>query len=433
MRIAVIGAGVVGVTTAYELAAAGHETVVFERRQSVAEETSFANGGIVAPGQIAPWTAPGMPNRVLRQLLERHVAWRVRPGVDREIWRWLRQWRLACEPARHAQHRSALHRLARYSQECLHEIRRQHRLEYERTEGYLVLLREEEDVALAQPGLELLKQLDVPVELLDARQCREHEPELHAETPLAAGLRVPGDEAGNCRQFTFLLRDEAARLGVDFQFDTEVLAIRPEQRPLLLLRHQDGPVGRRAPVARQAAIAQRQQQFDAVVVCAAAPSLHLLSPLGLRLPLLPVYGYSVSAPLRGAERGPRSAVMDERYKVVVSRLGQRVRVAGGAELGGIAGRHTSAMLDTLYKVLHDWFPGAAQLPAQVWQGARPMLPDGPPLIGPSGVPGVWLNLGHGPSGWALACGSARLLAQQIDGRPPAVDAAPFSIGRLQPA
>lgn len=432
MRIAVIGAGIVGVTTAYELAAAGHEPVVFERRESVAEEASCANAGIVAPGHVAPWAMPGTPQHLLRQQFERHAAWRLRPGADRDTWRWLWRWWRASHPAHFQRHRSAMHRLAVYSQHCLREIQHRHGLSYERSEGYLVLLRTEQDVALAMPGLDLLRQLGVAAELIDPQACRAREPDLQEDTPLAAGIRVEGDEVGNCRQFAFLLRDEAQRLGASFQFDTEVLAIEPEQRPILHLQHHEGPPGRPSPVARQTALEQRRQQFDAVVVCAAVPSRELLRPLGLRLPLLPVYGYSVSAALRTQERGPRSAVMDERHRVVISRLGQRVRVSGGAEIGGTPGHHSAATLEMLYKVLHDWFPAAALVQqAQVWRGARPMLPDGPPLVGPSGVDGVWLNLGHGASGWALACGSARLLARQIDGRPTELDGSPFSIRRLQ--
>ncbi|WP_119154387.1 FAD-dependent oxidoreductase [Caldimonas tepidiphila] len=433
MRIAVIGAGIVGVTTAYELAADGHQPVVFERRNSVAAENSFANAGIVAPGYVAPWAAPGMPRRLLAQMLARHAAWRLRPGADPGAWRWLWRWWRACQPARYQEQRSAMHRLAAYSQQRLHEIRRLHRLDYERSEGYLVLLRGERDVALAMPGLELLRQMEVPAQLLDPQHCREREPHLHPDTPLSAGIAVPGDEVGNCRQFAHLLREEAQRLGARFEFGTEALAIDPDTRPILLLEARgagSGGPGLGGP-AEAVAPKRRREQFDAVVVCAAVPSLKLLEPLGMGLPLMPVHGYSLSAALRNHERGPLSAVMDERYKVVISRQGSRVRVAGGAELGGAPERHSQAVLATLYKVLHDWFPGAAQLQqVQVWKGARPMLPDGPPVIGASGAPGVWLNLGHGASGWALACGSARLLADQLNRRSPAIDAGAFLAARF---
>jgi D-amino-acid dehydrogenase len=176
--------------------------------------------------------------------------------------------------------------------------------------------------------------------------------------------------------------------------------------------------------------------FDAVVVCAAHGSATLLSRHGLKLPLAPLYGYSVTAPIRQHEshpdRGPRAGVLDEHYRIGISRFGTRLRVAGGAELGGTLAKHDKAILDTLYKVLHDWYPGAARLThAQRWKGARPMLPDGSPVLGRSGIEGVWLNLGHGASGWALACGSARVVADMLSARAPSMDAQGFGVERLR--
>ena len=164
-------------------------------------------------------------------------------------------------------------------------------------------------------------------------------------------------------------------------------------------------------------------------------SAQLLRPLGLKIPMVAIYGYSISAPIREAMNAPRSALMDEHYKVAISRLGNRVRVAGSAEIGGSLENKRTDSLQTLYKVLHDWFPGAAQrgirgISVQEWKGARPMLPDGPPIIGPSGLPGLWLNLGHGSSGWALSCGSARVLADLIAGKSAAIDMEGLNINRL---
>jgi D-amino-acid dehydrogenase len=182
--------------------------------------------------------------------------------------------------------------------------------------------------------------------------------------------------------------------------------------------------------------APQNETFDAVVVCAAMGAPALLRPHGLKLPLQAVHGYSVTAPLRQFEahpdHGPRAALIDERYKVAISRIGSRIRVAGGSEIGGSNDKHHAAALITLYKVLDDWFPGAARLgQALPWKGARPMLPDGPPVLGASGIAGVWLNLGHGGSGWALACGSARLLADAVAGRAAAIDTEGFGVERLR--
>jgi len=447
MRVAVIGAGIVGVTTAYELAADGHEVTVYERRGSVAAETSFANAGIVAPGYVTPWAAPGMPGKVLRSLWQRHAPVHLNARLDAHTIGWMWKWWRACRRDMYQANRSAMQRLALFSRDRLHDLTRRLKLDYERSEGVLMLLRTPKDMVLAQPGLALLAEIGVKHNVLDARGCLAAEPGLNPDTALHGGIFLPDDEVGNCRQFAHLLRNEAQGLGVRFRFHTEVQRIVQGPQPQLLLNaaspDESEPLSTLVDSTRTGfaptvptPIEPSIETVDAVVVCAANDSTALLSPLGLKLPMAPVYGYSVTAPMRHDEnhpdRGPRSAVMDERYKVAVSRLGSRIRVAGVAELGGSPARHNKAALETLYKVLHDWFPGVARLThAQRWKGARPMLPDGPPLLGASGVPGVWLNLGHGSSGWALACGSARVLADVLASRKPAVDTAALGIERLR--
>ncbi len=447
MRIAIVGAGIVGVTTAYELAADGHEVTVFERRGSVAEEGSFANAGVVAPGYVTPWASPGMPRKVLAHLLAAHAPVRLNARLDPGTFAWLWKWWRACKPRRYLANRTRMQRLAMFSRERLHQLTQDLRLEYERNEGWLVLLRSAKDLAAAQPGLRLLGELRVPFEQLDAAGCRRVEPGLNPETPLQAGIYLAGDEVGNCRQFALLLRGQAQRLGARFRFHTTVQALHPGHAPRLT--HQYLPPEDSAPNGGAADTRSREgpatvpmiagpvtEAFDAVVLCAALGAPALLAPHGLRLPLLAVHGYSITAPLRHLEDhpelGPRSALMDERYKVAISRLGNRVRVAGSAELGGTPGQHHPGALATLYKVLDDWFPGAAQRgQAQPWKGARPMLPDGPPVLGASGIEGVWLNLGHGSSGWALACGSALVLADALAGRPAPIDIEGLGVERLR--
>ena len=447
MRVAVIGAGVIGVTSAWELTRDGHEVTVFERRGSVASETSFANAGVIAPGYVTPWAAPGMPAKVLKHLFGRHAAVRVNARLDVATLRWLLQWRRACSAESYAANRLRLLRLARYSRTRLHDITREQGLDYERGEGYLVLLRSDRDLALARPGLALLAETGTRFSLVDGARCRQIEPGLNAETALLAGIHLPDDEVGNCRQFTTLLRGEAQRHGAQFVFHSEVRAIHAGAQPEV--EHAHAPPeestlfaavleGERneGPLTQPMPFEVRRERFDAVVVCAALGARALLRPLGLRLPLAAVWGYSITAPLRRVEAhpdiGPRSGVMDEHYKVAISRLGQRLRVAGSAEIGGRAERINSAALDTLYKVLDDWYPGVAQVgQVQVWKGARPMLPDGPPVLGASGAPGVWLNLGHGSSGWALACGSARVVADALSGRAAAIDVEGLDVSRLR--
>jgi D-amino-acid dehydrogenase len=447
MRVAIIGAGIVGVTTAYELAAEGHEVEVFERRGSVAAETSFANAGVVAPGYVTPWAAPGMPTKVLSHLLSRHSPVRLRPTLNPGTLGWLWRWWRACRLETWQANRTAMQKLAFFSRQRLHELTHALQLEYERGDGYLVLLRSARDLALAKPGLTLLTELNMRFHLVDAAHCRQIEPDLNPDAELHAGIHLPDDEVGNCRQFAHLLRTEAQKLGTQFRFHTTVQRLVPGAAPQLVhayappaestqIVHGPHTPPEADPATEALPFEPVTQAFDAVVVCAAMGATTLLRPLGTRLPLLPVYGYSITAPLRQhrahPDHGPKAGLMDERYKVAISRLGARVRVAGSAEIGSSLTQMNERALATLYKVLHDWFPGSASVgQAQRWKGARPMLPDGPPVIGPSGAAGVWLNLGHGSSGWALACGSARVLADQIAGRAPAVDTKRFDIGRLR--
>ncbi len=416
MRVAVIGAGIVGVTTAYELAALGHEVTVIERRNSVAAEASFGGAGVIAPARVAPWTAPGTPGKVLRHLFGRHspVHFRGLGAIAQLPWLW-RWWR-ACRPAVHAANRQAMWRLANFSRDRLLELTRALRLDYQQTPGCLVLLRGERELAAARGGLALLRELGVGHELIDAARCRQLEPALQPGTALHAAIHLPVDGVGNCRHFAHLLKDEAQKLGASFRFDTVVRAI---------------AAGRPAQVTTSDG---QRLGFDALVVCAGAQAGALLRGVGMRLPLTPVYGYSITAPIRHLDGQPplvpRAAVMDERFKVAITRLGQRIRVAGTVEIGGRAGELAPAPLQTLYRVLEDWFPGAARTQAaQHWKGARPMLPDGPPVLGDSGAQGIWLNLGHGDSGWALACGSARVLAEQISGREAPLDITGLSVAR----
>ena len=415
MKIAIVGAGIIGVTTAWELASDGHDVTVFERRGAAAEESSFANAGVVAPGYVTPWAAPGMRLKVLRSLLSTHGAIKVRwPLAARDL-HWMAHWQRACKLETYLANRARMQRLAFYSRTRLHEISEARELSYERSDGYLVLLRSKRERKLVQPGLEVLRNAGSVFREIDADEARRIEPALSTDTDLAGAIHLPEDEVANCRQFALLLKREAEALGAQFHFNCDI-----------------APLSRAAPRSLALAAGSDAVTYDAIVVCAGVASATLLRPLGIRMPLAPVYGHSVTAHIREPLNAPRSAVMDERYKVAISRMGLRVRVAGSAEIGGSLDTMNPAALQTLYKVLHDWFPGAATLQTgvQQWKGARPMLPDGPPVIGPSGVPGVWLNLGHGSSGWALSCGSARVLADLVAGQDAGIDLEGLGIERL---
>jgi len=418
MKVAVIGAGIIGITTAYELAVDGHEVTVFERRSAAAEETSFANAGVVAPGSVTPWAAPGMPGKVLGNLLSRHAAVKLSLPLSGGELVWMWKWWRACKLESYLTNRTRLQRLAFYSRERLHHLTTELQLDYDRSPGYTVLLRSDNDSRMVQPGLQVLRDAGVAFSEIDADGVRKIEPAINPDTEFLGGIHLPDDEVANCRQFALLLKDVARHQGVIFEFNTTVEQLNRSQAASVRIAGVNTP-----------------RQFDRVVMCAGLASAALLKPLGLKIPMAAVYGYSISAPIREPLNAPRSALMDERYKVAISRLGNRVRVAGSAEIGGSLHKHRASSVRTLYKVLHDWFPGAAQnantgASVQVWKGARPMLPDGPPIIGDSGIPGLWLNLGHGSSGWALSCGSARALADGIAGKSAGIDMEGLGIERL---
>jgi D-amino-acid dehydrogenase len=422
MKIAIVGAGIIGVTTAYELAADGHEVVVFERRGAAALETSFANAGVVAPGYVTPWAAPGMPGKVARYLFSRHAPVRLAWPLTLNELRWMWAWRQACKLDTYAANRGRMQRLAFYSRSRLHELTEHLQLEYDHSPGYMVLLRAERDRRLVEPGLQLLREAGVKFREVGADEARAIEPALNPDTSFSGAIHLPDDEVGNCRQFALLLKNEAQALGARFEFNATVYPLDPADPTRLRAIQPDMS-------------AAQEGRFDAIVVCGGLESAALLRPLGLNVPLVAVHGYSISAPIREPLNAPRSGLMDERYKVAISRLGNRVRVAGSAEIGGAPERKRASAIQTLYKVLQDWFPGAAQLAntgaaVQEWKGARPMLPDGPPVIGATGIPGVWINIGHGSSGWALACGSARAVADLMASRAPDVDLEGLGVERL---
>eukprot|EP01041_Mallomonas_annulata_P016141 gene16141-33871_t len=333
MKIAVIGAGIIGITTAYELAADGHEVTVFERRGAAAEETSFANAGVVAPGSVTPWAAPGMPGKVLGNLLSRHAAVKLSLPLSGTDLAWMWKWWRACKLETYLSNRVRLQRLAFYSRERLHHLTTVLQLDYDRSDGYTVLLRSEKDSRLAQPGLQVLRDAGVAFSEINAQAVRKLEPAINPDTEFLGGIHLPDDEVANCRQFALLLKDKARDSGVKFEFSTTVAQLNPAGAASILIASEDSP-----------------RQFDRVVMCAGLASAALLKPLGLKIPMTAVYGYSISAPIREPLNAPRSALMDERYKVAISRLGNRVRVAGSAEIGGSLGKHRASSVQTLYKV-----------------------------------------------------------------------------------
>jgi len=405
MRIIVLGAGIVGVTTAYYLHERGHEVTVVERRAQVAAETSVGNAGHVCPSYATPWAAPGMPGKSLKWTLQSwlgiEAALRFTPRLDRHQWRWLQRFLAQCTPERYAVNKARMGRLARYSHTQLKQIRERLDIRYEQTTGgNLQLFRSQEGVDNAGLSTRVLAEAGVPFELLDADGCVAFDPGLHAARgELKGGLLLPMDETGNCPLFARALADWLQAQGVQFRLSTTVDAI-------------DVAGGAIAGVRTSAGVLRA----DAYVVACASASVPMLRPLGLDLPIYPVKGYAITVPVSDPGSAPRSGVMDEYYKVAITRMGDHIRAAGTAEIGSWDTRVTPRDCATALKSLKNLYPQGADLArVEYWAGLRPMTPDGAPLIGATRYANLWLNAGHGSNGWTTACGASRILADRIGG------------------
>lgn len=419
MRVIVIGAGIVGVCTAWSLSEAGCEVTVIERNRGVAQETSYGNAGMVAPAYVTPWAAPGMPTKVLSMLFAEHSPVRFSASFDPGLWRWIARWLGECRTAHFRRNKERMQRVAFYSRDVLAAMRHRHNLSYERTEGLLQLMRTDRDVASAQATIAFLKDAGVAHRLLTAAECRVVEPGL-SDIAFAGGLHLADGETGNCPLFTRHLKNLCEERGVQFEFGSTVERVVTAGDRVTLQVRNAGNLAERSP--------------DAVVVAAGISSAELMRQFGIRLPLYPVKGYSASVSIREPTFAPIASVMDEAYKVAIVRMGNRIRIAGTADVGSRAlsleSRNAERAFATLLKVVRDWFPGAAQYQgASWWVGARPMLPDGAPVLGPTRHPRIFVNVGHGSTGWAMAPGCGRIVADLVRGRTPEVDLEGLTMAR----
>jgi D-amino-acid dehydrogenase len=415
MKVLVLGGGVIGVSTAYYLAKAGHEVSVVERQAGVALETSFANAGEVSPGYSSPWAGPGVPLKAIKWLLMQHRPLVVWPMLDPAMWAWSLRMLRNCTAARYEINKSRMLRLAEYSRDCLRALRADTGIHYdERSKGTLQLFRTQHQLDATAKDVAVLQRFKIPFELLDNAGCIVHEPALaRVREKFVGGLRLPGDETGDCHQFARNLAQLAEAKGAKFLFNTRIERI--------------AHAGGRVSVVHTSA---GEMRADAYVVCLASYTPLMLKPLGIRLPVYPVKGYSITLPIVDAAGAPESTVMDETFKVAATRLGDRIRVGGTAELAGYNLKLREARRDTLDHVVSDLFPDGGDLgQALFWTGLRPMTPDGTPVVGPTPYSNLFLNTGHGTLGWTMAAGSGRLLADIVSGREPEIDTKGLTLAR----
>ena len=419
MRVIVLGGGVIGISTAYYLAEAGHEVVVIDRQEGPALETSFANAGQVSPGYSSPWAAPGIPIKALKWLFMRHRPLFIWPTPTPDKVRFGLMMLRNCTSARYELNKSRMVPIAEYSRDLLRELRAKAGIAYdERALGLLQLFRQQKQLDGTGKDIAILKRFGVAYELLDADGCVRAEPALGlVQEKFVGGLRLLGDETGDCFKFTSALAAVCRQLGVEFRSGTPVHAILTQ-------------AGRVTGIATPAG----KVTGDAYVVALGSYSPLLLRRIGIGLPVYPVKGYSITVPIADPTGAPESTVMDETHKVAITRLGNRIRVGGMAELDGYNTRLRRSRRSTLEHVVTDLYPKGGDLAkASFWCGLRPMTPDGPPVIGKAKYANLWLNTGHGTLGWTMSCGSGRVLVDLISGRKPAIDTRELSVDRYAKA
>ena len=407
MKIMVLGGGVIGVTTAYYLAEAGHEVTVVDRQKGPALETSFANAGEISPGYASPWAGPGIPLKAIKWLLMKHGPLVVRPAFDPHMWTWLIKMLCNCTAERYAINKARMVPLAEYSRDTLKALREATGIAYdERTQGTLQLFRTQKQLDGTGGDVEVLKKYGVPYEILDQDGCIAAEPGLAGvREKFVGGLRLPRDETGDCKMFTDRLAELCVARGVKFEYDLTVWRVLRSRNRIANLSTSKG-----------------WMTADAYVMAMGSYSAAFMRRVKRPIPVYPVKGYSITVPIQDAAAAPVSTVMDETYKVAITRLGNRIRVGGTAEISGFDLRLHESRRRTLEHSVGDLFPGAgAMRDATFWCGLRPMTPDGPPLIGRTELSNLYLNNGHGTLGWTMACGSAKVLADIISSRVPDID------------
>ncbi|MFT6654889.1 MAG: D-amino-acid dehydrogenase [Marinomonas primoryensis] len=417
MKICVLGAGVVGLTTAYCLVKKGFQVTVIDRQPGVALETSFANAGQISPGYSAPWAAPGIPLKAIKWLMQKHAPLRVSAEPEIKKISWMVKMLGQCNNDAYSVNKSRMMALAEYSRDQFISLRKDIGIQYQDGQGgTLQLFRKEEQVDAAEKDIKVLKALGVPHEVLTPDQIAQVEPGLRSVIDkFKGGLRLTGDETGDCYLFCQSLKETCEEIGVTFQFNSDIKSLSTQANKL------NGVITE-----------QGLQAFDSVVVCLGSYSKELLKACDIDIPVYPVKGYSLTVPILDTAYAPISTVMDETYKVAVTRLGDRIRAAGTAELTGYNLDLPKSRTETISHVVNDLFGKGCDLSeAEYWTGLRPMTPDGTPVVGASGIDGLYLNTGHGTLGWTMSCGSAAVIADIIAGDETQINSQDLSVKRYK--
>jgi D-amino-acid dehydrogenase len=425
MKTIVLGSGVIGITTAYYLARAGVDVTVIDRQPQAAEETSFANAGQISPGYATPWAAPGIPLKAMKWLFQKHAPLAIRPDGTFYQAQWMMQMLRNCTAARYSVNKERMMRLSEYSRDCLRQLRADTGIAYEhRTGGTLQVFRTQAQLDAVTRDIEILQECGVPYERLDREGLLKVEPGLRQacephEGSLLGGLRLPNDETGDCRLFTLQLAEMAKALGVKFRYGESVERILSD--------------GQSIQGIQLAGPDKELLRADQYVLALGSYSRQMMQCLHIDIPVYPVKGYSLTIPLVNEALAPVSTVLDETYKIAITRFEQRIRVGGMAELSGFDLRLNPKRRATLEMVANDLFPGGDLTQAQFWTGLRPMTPDGTPVVGGTALRNLYLNTGHGTLGWTMACGSGQYLTDVMLGRQPEISTEGLSLARYSKA
>lgn len=415
MQILILGSGIIGTTTAYYLARQGHQVRVLDRQAVAGHETSFANAGQISPGYSAPWAAPGIPLKALKWMLSKHSPLVINPKPDWEKVKFIYRMLTQCNAQKYAINKDRMVRLADYSRLSLQQLQQETTLEFDhRSQGTLQLFRTRKQLLSAQKDIDILEKLNIPYELLHINGCIDAEPALqNVKHKFVGGLRLPQDQTGDCLQLTQQLASKCKQLGVKFEFNTEITSLNVQNKQI-----------------QSVMTSQGEYTADQYVMALGSYSNQLLKSIGIDSPVYPVKGYSITLPVSNQQAAPVSTIMDETYKVAITRLGNRIRVAGTAELDGFNLNLNEKRRQTLRHVASDLFPETASIVQdEFWTGLRPMTPDGTPIVGATDIANLFLNTGHGTLGWTMSFGSARLLADIISHKKTDINYQDLSIKR----
>jgi D-amino-acid dehydrogenase len=406
MRILVMGGGIVGVTTAYQLLRDGHEVALVERREGAGLETSWGNAGMIAPGHSFAWSSPQAPMILLKSLFARNQALRFRPSADPRLWSWSLLFLRQCTEGRARLNTLRKHRLCVYSQKILHETLAANELDYDRIgRGILYFHRSQESLDRAVGHMRILADDGQEIRVLDRAGVVALEPSLAAaKDRIAGGIYCPTDETGDCSKFAGAIAAACERQGAEFRYGTAILGFRTEGDRIAAVQTSHG-----------------EMRADLYVMSLGNESPILARRLGIKLPIYPIKGYSLTIPVGNHGHPPTIGSVDEHNLVAISRFGDRMRVTATAEFAGYDTRHTPRDFDFMLGVAKDLYPDGADYDrALQWAGLRPMTPEGTPIIGPSRYRNLYFNTGQGHMGWTMSHGSARIVADLIAGKAPAI-------------